>query len=640
MTESGAQQQALPPEGGNGGGRKRTPSNPAFDPAQRLMLLDTWLKSGLPATDFGQLVGVSGHTLYAWRRRFQEHGPEGLTDTRIMVRGSKLSEVTKRSILLLNQMHPDFGPERISALLERGPGLGASPNAVARVLREAGVEADAKRKAPVHVDRVRRFERATPNQMWQTDIFTFMMRRQNRRVFLVIFLDDHSRYVMGYGLHASMSTALVGEVFRAAATNYGPPQQVLSDRGPQYHTWRGTSQFKKLLRTYGVEQIVSRPQHPETLGKTERFWKSLWAECLAAAVFLDIEDARRRIGLYIDWYNFHRPHQGIGNAVPADRFFGAAQEVKERLKAQVAANALVLARDGEPRQPFYLTGRVGEMGLSIHAEGERVVLSTQDGRREEVHLGAAAAAAEAAVAPGPMPFVPMGVMPDLDPQDDVGERPGTSPLDAGLAALHQSFADGADPEETIDGDERDGESEEDLNEDEEAETWDGTDPWERGREEEDVSDSGSAQWPEGYSGSVRGPWGERDAVLPVGRQSFTGHGRGAGAAASGTGQAALGGPVETGGAGAGQSEPGTTADPGSAAHGATGVWGDGAARGQAWGQTGQVPAAAGQGAGGPGTGQVAGTGDAGNGGDYEPGGPCANDGQSGRMMVPTAIQNQ
>jgi transposase InsO family protein len=604
------------------------------------MLLDTWLKSGLPATDFGQLVGVSSHSLYAWRRRFQEQGPEGLTDTRLVVRGSKLAEVTKRGILLLNQMHPDFGPERISALLERGPGLGASPNAVARVLREAGIEADAKRRAPVHVDRVRRFERASPNQMWQTDIFTFMMHRQNRRVFLVAFLDDNSRYIVGFGLHASMSTALVGEVFRAAATNYGPPKEVLSDRGPQYHTWRGTSQFKKLLRTYGVEQIVSRPQHPETLGKTERFWKSLWSECLAAAVFLDIEDARRRIGLYIDWYNFHRPHQGIGNAVPADRFFGAAQEVKERLKAQVAANALVLARDGEPRQPFYLMGRVGEMGLSIHAEGERVVLSTQDGRREEVHLGAAAATAQTPLPQVATPMAPMGVMPDLDPQDDVGERPGSSPLDAGLAALHQSFADGPEPEETIDGDESDADpEEEDLDEAEETETWDGADTWEPGREEEDVPDPGSAQWPEGYSGSVRGPWGERHEVLPVGRPRIAGHGRGVGATAQGAGQAAFGGSVETGGAGAGQFGTGTAADPGSAAHGAAGVWRDGAARGQAWNQAGQIPATpAGQDAGGPGTGQAAGASNAGNGDHAGPDPLWANGPQSGRMMGQTTTE--
>jgi transposase InsO family protein len=53
----------------------------------------------------------------------------------------------------------------------------------------------------------------------QTDLFTFVLKRQNRRVYLVAFLDDHSRFIVGYGLHASQSSALVLEVLRAALTS-------------------------------------------------------------------------------------------------------------------------------------------------------------------------------------------------------------------------------------------------------------------------------------------------------------------------------------------------------------------------------------------------------------------------------------
>ena len=67
-----------------------------------------------------------------------------------------------------------------------------------------------------------------------------------------------------------------------------------------------------------------------------------------------------------------RPHQGIDGMVPADRFFGAESEVRRTLEARVASNALELARDGEPRKSFYLTGRVGDVGLSVHTEGEKV----------------------------------------------------------------------------------------------------------------------------------------------------------------------------------------------------------------------------------------------------------------------------
>ena len=114
-------------------------------------------------------------------------------------------------------------------MLARGPALPASAAAVARALHEAGYELEEVATRP-HPDKVRRFERAQPNQLWQTDLFTFILKRQNRRVYLVAFMDDHSRFLTGYGLHASQSSALVLEVLRAALTSHGTPQEIGSVR--------------------------------------------------------------------------------------------------------------------------------------------------------------------------------------------------------------------------------------------------------------------------------------------------------------------------------------------------------------------------------------------------------------------------
>src|SRR6516165_7638107 len=95
---------------------------------QRLLILDAWSRSGLPAGDFAPLVGLSKHTLYAWKKRFDQLGPAGLTDQpRGGSSGSKLPELTKRTILLLKQSHPDWGCQKISDMLLRGPALPASP---------------------------------------------------------------------------------------------------------------------------------------------------------------------------------------------------------------------------------------------------------------------------------------------------------------------------------------------------------------------------------------------------------------------------------------------------------------------------------------------------------------------------------
>ncbi|NNC63175.1 MAG: transposase family protein, partial [Gammaproteobacteria bacterium] len=196
----------------------------------------------------------------------------------------------------------------------------------------------------------------------------------------------HSRFVVGFGLHASSGGALVREALESGIVRFGPPEEVLTDNGPQYHSWRGKSALTKLLERRGIRQIVARPRHPQTLGKTERFWGTLWRECAEQAVFRTVEEARERIGHFVDYYNFKRTHQGIDNLVPADRFFSAESEVRKSLEARVEQNALDLARHGEPRKAFYLTGRVGEQSISLHGEGSKVVMTDDAGRREEVDL--------------------------------------------------------------------------------------------------------------------------------------------------------------------------------------------------------------------------------------------------------------
>ena len=377
-----------------------------------------------------------------------------------VARGSRLPELTKRTILMLKTTHPDWGCQRISDMLLRGPALPASAGAVARVLHEAGYEMDEEPTRP-HRPQVRSFERAKPNSLWQTDLFTFMLKRQNRRVYLVAFLDDHSRFITGYGLHASQSSALVLEVLRAAIAAYGLPAEILTDNGSQYVTWRGKSQFTRELEKRGIKQIVARPRRPQTLGKIERFWGSLWRECVEAAVFLDLADARQRIGLYIDYYNLQRPHQGIGGLVPADRFFSAAPEVLKTLKERVAENARELARQGIPKKPFYLTGQVEGQPFSIHRAGDRVILQRAGQPSEDIDLAPAEDAPAASGWP-PAEELPRACCPDGSPSSRWADTsrewaPGTSALDAYWSAPADPPADETSASEESSGEESSGE---------------------------------------------------------------------------------------------------------------------------------------------------------------------------------------
>jgi transposase len=127
-----------------------------LSPKQRLLILDTWRRSGLSAGDFAAMVGISKHTLYKQNKQFERHGPAGLLDTPKGKRASRLPDLTRRSILMLKEDHPDWGCQRISDMLMRGPGLGASPSAVSRVLKEEGYEFEERTTQP-HLRTRRRF---------------------------------------------------------------------------------------------------------------------------------------------------------------------------------------------------------------------------------------------------------------------------------------------------------------------------------------------------------------------------------------------------------------------------------------------------------------------------------------------------
>jgi hypothetical protein len=122
--------------------------------------------------------------------------------------------------------------------------------------------------------------------------------------------------------------------------------------------------------------------------------------------------------------------------VPADRFFGTASEVLRTLKERVAANALELARHGRPSNPFYLTGQMGGQPFSVHAEGERVILTGAAGRQEVDLVPPAPPETDTA---WPEPVCPAGVVqaPEgwLDPPEPAL---GASPLDDGLQALGEA----------------------------------------------------------------------------------------------------------------------------------------------------------------------------------------------------------
>jgi transposase InsO family protein len=377
------EKQEVEKQGPRRGGRKgRKLIHYAFE--FKVKAIKLHLEEGFAQSLVCREMGMCISTFSGWLREYRKYGEEGLRSLPPTGGGggkerARLPAPVTEKILELKRQNPWWGIKRIAQVLGRMFLMEASPETVRTRLHDAGLMNRERAKARRNLTRPRFFERATPNQMWQTDIFTF--RLGGRYAYLIAFLDDYSRFVVGVDLFRSPTAQAVIEVYRVAAGEYQPPKEMLTDNGRQYASWRGVSRFEAEMRKDRVIHIKSRPQHPMTLGKVERFWATIWQDFLVRAQFNSFEEARERIKLWIKYYNHRKPHQGIDGLCPADRYFEIQSELKKTIEAGIKENLLEMALRGQPRAPFYMVGRMEGQSVVLRAEKGKLKLSV-DGEHQ------------------------------------------------------------------------------------------------------------------------------------------------------------------------------------------------------------------------------------------------------------------
>jgi transposase InsO family protein len=369
------------PPRGAGGGKK---SRPTYTPEVRLKAVRLRLEEEFSVQDVCAEMGVASSALNRWVSLYRQFGEAGLQTKAHGTRKARLPAPITDKIIELKQQHPHFGIKRISQLLRRWFFLPGSPETVRQRLHSAELMPEQPPRKQRNMVRPRFFERATPNQMWQTDIFTF--RLGGRYAYLIGFMDDYSRFIVGADLFRSPTANAVIEVYRVAVGEFQPPKEMLTDNGRQYTSWRGTSRFEAELKKDRVAHFKSRPHHPMTLGKIERFWSTIWQDFLTRAQFDSFDAARERIKLWIKHYNHKRPNQGIEGLCPADRFFEIQTQLRSTIEAGIQENLLELALRGKPQAPFYMVGRMDGQSVVLRAEKGKLRLSVSDQQNHEQEL--------------------------------------------------------------------------------------------------------------------------------------------------------------------------------------------------------------------------------------------------------------
>ena len=239
----------------------------------------------------------------------------------------------------------DAGPHTIAWHLAQQHQLTVSAATIWRTLNRAGLIIPEPKKKP-KASYVR-FAAEQPNQMWQTDFTHYRLTGPDGSpgadVEILTFLDDHSRYALSVSCHRTVTGPAVVAAFRQAVADQGIPASVLSDNGMVFttrfaggHTGRDSlNGFQADLRRLGVVQKHSKPNHPTTCGKVERFQQTLkkWLTAQQRQP-TTIAELQTLCDQFLGYYNNRRPHRSLDRRTPA-----AAYQARPKATPPEAAEA-------------------------------------------------------------------------------------------------------------------------------------------------------------------------------------------------------------------------------------------------------------------------------------------------------------
>ena len=325
--------------------------------------------------------GISPTTGYKWLERYRREGLPGLAERsrRPRFSPSHTPAAVEAKVLAVRARSNDvWGGRKIRRALEDG-GEADVPAAstITQILRRHDRLTEAG--SAEHPGPWRRFERESPNELWQMD-FKGHFAMHGGRCHPLTALDDHSRYNLVLAACGDEQGQTVRGHLEEAFRRYGLPLAMLMDNGPPWGDPGGEplTRFSVWLMRLGVRVLHGRPRHPQTQGKEERFHRTFKAEVMSGRGFRDLSDCQRAFDDWRPRYNHERPHEALGMATPAQRYRPNSRPFPEVLPpVEYAPGDQVRKVDGDG----FISFKNRPRRISKALRGEPVALrpTTEDG---------------------------------------------------------------------------------------------------------------------------------------------------------------------------------------------------------------------------------------------------------------------
>ena len=222
----------------------------------------------------------------------------------------------------------DAGPHSIAAILDDEMDCPPSVTTIWRILTRAGAITPEPRKRPKRS--WIRFQADLPNECWQAD-FTHWRLADGTDAEILLWVDDHSRFLISATTHQPVTGRIVLHAFRAACDLHGTPQSTLTDNGLVFTTrFRGgAASFEIELHNRGVAQKNGSPNHPQTQGKVERLNQTVKKWLRARPAPATVADLQDLLDEFVDFYNHRRKHRSHPGRTPAEVYAARAKATPE-----------------------------------------------------------------------------------------------------------------------------------------------------------------------------------------------------------------------------------------------------------------------------------------------------------------------
>lgn len=274
--------------------------------------------------------GISRRVGCKWLSRYKQGGKAALEDQSKRPAHSprKTSDKLVAEVLKVRDKHPCWGGLKIHTVLERNGINPPSPSCIQKILKENNrIKRSNISEAP------HRFEHEAPNHLWQMDFKGHFAYEQGRCHPLTV-IDDHSRFSVAIKACSNETGKTVKSHMVETFGQYGVPSRINVDNGnPWGSPLPGAkhTKFSIWLMQLGITVSHSRPGHPQTNGKLERFHRTLKHELLLPNYFSSLEQIQVSFDEWRHEYNLERPHQAIDMQVPADRYEPCYREYSDSI---------------------------------------------------------------------------------------------------------------------------------------------------------------------------------------------------------------------------------------------------------------------------------------------------------------------